>query len=120
MGQFAEVGGGAHPNLRIDSPVTASSGISRIPPEPGMSSYRRGAAAEAPLDERGALSGDRANMRVQVQLLGEHGGRLCHAGEKAIITAWDFLLLLPMSPTAFGKRKWEGHQKPCFRPHRKA
>src|SRR5271166_6304260 len=27
---------------------------------------------------------------------------------------------LPMSPTAFGKRKREGHQKPCFRPHRKA
>src|SRR5271167_369777 len=28
----------------------------------------------------------------------EHGGRLCHAGEKAIITAWDSLLPLPMSP----------------------
>ena len=41
-------------------------------------------------------------------------------GEKAIITAWDFLLPLPMSPPAFGKRKPEGHQKPCFRPHQKA
>src|SRR5208283_4920552 len=39
MRQFAEVGGAAHPDLRIESPVTASSGISRIPPEPGMSSY---------------------------------------------------------------------------------
>src|SRR5208283_4108249 len=27
---------------------------------------------------------------------------------------------LPMSPTAFGKRKRERHQKPCFRPHQKA
>src|SRR5208283_4448002 len=39
MGQFAEVGGAAHPDLRIESPVTASSENSRIPPEPGMSSY---------------------------------------------------------------------------------
>src|SRR5208283_4443848 len=42
MGQFAEVGGGAHPDLRMESPVTASSGISSIPSEPRMSSYKPG------------------------------------------------------------------------------
>src|SRR5271165_6320677 len=34
----------------------------------------------------------------------EHGGRLRRAGENAIITVWDFLLPLPMSPYSV----WEG------------
>src|SRR5271166_6869003 len=47
----------------------------------------------------------------------EHGGRLCHAGGEGDHHRRGLPAPLPMSPTAFGKRKREGHQKPWYAVH---